>query len=43
MKIHGLFNKMKEKMKAQKKKKLKPINYFYMLFQTHFTYFNYLI
>ena len=42
MKIHGLFNKMKEKMKAQKKK-LKPINYFYMLLQTHFTYFNYLI
>ena len=37
--MQGKENK-KEKEKKSKKIDLKLINYFYMLFQTHFTYFS---
>ena len=36
--------KKKTRIKAkEKEKKLKLISYFYLLFQTHFTYFNLII
>ena len=42
-KMQGKESRRKEEMKKNKKIDLKLINYFYMLFQNDFTYFNSLI